>query len=253
MSKLRNLPIQPFVHFNMTATPYPRHRYQLLLLAAFLFLNIAAFAGSDSMNCSVDPPSGHAELAPGDQNTASHLQLSRPLAAGSEIDLDLCSGDVELQVSKSGNLDVTVDLGRPSSKHLAADYLEMLNVTPHKTTVHLHLTRSTDAKVIIGIPVTATELNTNLARGSLTLAANQVRGERQINVGYGEVKVEANDNAYEEMEINIGLGSLHDHRGGGENHHFIVARSYAGSGKGKIEINVGMGHVDLEPGGDQPI
>lgn len=237
----------------MTATLFPRHRYELLLLAAFLLLSVGVFAANDSMNCSEDSPSGRAELAPGDQNTASHLQLNRPLAAGSEIDLDICSGEVELQVSKSGNLDVTVDLGRPSSKHLAADYLEMLNVTPHKATVHLHLTRSTDAKVIIAVPVTVTELNMNLARGSLTLAANQVGGERQINVGYGQVRVEASENAYEEMEINVGLGSLHDHRSGGENHHFIVAHSYAGSGKGKIEINVGMGHVDLEPGGNQPI
>ena len=60
-------------------------------------------------------------------------------------------------------------------------------------------------------------------------------------------------NAYESMEINVGLGSLHDHRNGGENHHFIVAHSFAGSGKGEIQINVGMGHVNVYPSQGQPI
>jgi len=62
-----------------------------------------------------------------------------------------------------------------------------------------------------------------------------------------------NDNAYESMEIKVGLGSLHDYRNGGKNHHFIVANSFAGSGKGEIQINVGMGHVDVYPSQRQPI
>jgi len=223
------------------------------LLAGILLLGGAAFAGTDSMICNVSVPSSHAELAEGDQNSSTHLQLSRPMAAGAEVDLDLCSGDLTLSASKNGQLNVTVNLGQSSSQHLAGDYLELLDISPHKAIVHLHLPKSVQAKVIVEIPVTVPDVEVNLARGELTLAANQVGGQRQINVGYGQVRVQGNDDTYESMEINVGLGSLHDHRSGGENHHFIVAHSFAGSGKGKLEINVGMGHVDVYPSQGQPI
>lgn len=205
------------------------------------------------MSCNTDLPSNRAELAEGDQNSASHLQLSRPIAAGAEVDLNLCSGELALLASKNGELRVTVDLGHTFGQHMAGDYLEKLDITPHKAGVYLHLPRSVQAKVTVEIPVVASNLQVNLARGELALAANQVGGQRMINVGYGQVRVQGNDDAYEGMEINVGLGSLRDHREGGENHHFIVAHTFAGRGKGQIEINVGMGHVDVYPSQRQPI
>lgn len=223
------------------------------LLAVLLLLSGAAFAGTDSMSCNLTLPSSHVELAEGDQNTASHLQLSRAIAADAEIALDECSGDLSLIASKNGQFNVTVDLGEPASQHMAGDYLELLDISPHKVVVHLHLPKSVRAKVVVEIPVTIQDVEVNLAHGDLKLMADQVRGTRQINVGYGQVRVQGNDETYESMEINVGLGSLHDHRKGGEDHHFIVAHSFAGSGKGRIEINVGMGHVDVYPSQGQPI
>jgi hypothetical protein len=213
----------------------------------------AAFAASDSMSCNVNLPSSHVELAEGDQNTATHLQLGRPIAAGAEVDVDQCSGELSLIASKNGQFNVTVDLGQPASQHMVGDYLELLDVSPHKAVVHLHLPKSVQAKVIVEIPVTASGLQVNLARGEFTLMADQVKGNRQVNIGYGQAKVHGNDDTYESMEINIGLGSLHDYRKGGENHHLIVAHSFAGSGKGEIEINVGMGHVEVYPSQGAPI
>lgn len=223
------------------------------LFGGLLLMSGAAFGATDSMSCNVNLPSTHVELAEGDQNTASHLQLSRPIAPGAEIDVDQCSGDLSLVASKNGQLNLTVDLGQPASQHIAGDYLELLDISPHKVVIHLHLPKSVQAKVIVEIPVTAQSLQVNLARGEFTLMADQVKGQRQINVGYGQVKVQGNDNTYESMEINVGLGSLHDYRKGGENHHLIVAHSYAGSGKGEIQINVGMGHVDVYPSQGAPI
>lgn len=233
-----------------------RLRYDLFrfkVLAALLVFGGAAFAGTDSMSCNVSLPSSHVELAAGDQNTASHLKLSRAITASAEVDLDQCSGDLSLVASKNGQLNVTVDLGQPASQHMAGDYLELLDISPHKAVVHLHLPKSVQARVVVEIPVTVPDVEVNLARGEFQLAANQVGGTRQINVGYGQVRVQGNDDTYESMEINVGLGSLHDHRNGGENHHLIVAHSFSGSGKGRIEINVGMGHVDLEPERPQPL
>lgn len=205
------------------------------------------------MSCSANLPFTHAELSQGDQNTASRLQFSRPIAADVEIDLDQCSGELSLVASKNGQFNVTVDLGQPASQHLAGDYLELLDISAHKAVVHLHLPKSVQAKVTVEIPPTVSAVEVNLARGEFALAANQVPGRRQINVGYGQVKVQGNDDTYESMEINVGLGSLHDNRNRGENHHFIVSHSFMGSGKGRIEINVGMGHVDVYPSVAQPI
>src|SRR5579863_6020562 len=102
----------------------------------------AAFAATDSMSCNVDLPSSHVELAAGDQNTASHLQFSRPIAAGAEFDLDQCSGELSLVASKNGQFNITVDLGQPVSQHLAGDYLELLDVSPNKAVIHLHLPKA---------------------------------------------------------------------------------------------------------------
>lgn len=167
------------------------------------------------MSCNLSLPSKHVELAEGDQNTASHLQLSRPLAAGAEVDVDQCSGDLSLTASKNGQFNLIVDLGQPASRHLAGDYIELLDISPQKAVVHLHLPKSVQARVTVEIPVTAPDVEVNLARGEFRLAANEVGGKRQINVGYGHVRVQGNDDTYESMEINVGLGSLHDHRQGG--------------------------------------
>ena len=222
-------------------------------LTAFVLLAVAAFGSSDSMECNVSVPSSHVELAAGDQNTASHLQLSRTIAAGAKLELYQCSGELSLVASKNGQFSITVDLAQPESQHVAGDYLELFDISPQQAEVHLHLPKSVRAKVIVGIPVTVQEVDVNLARGDFSLMANQIRGEREINVGYGRVRVEGNDDTYESMEINVGLGSLHDHRSGGENHHLIVSHSFEGSGKGTIQINVGMGQVELYPSQKQPI
>jgi hypothetical protein len=43
------------------------------------------------------------------------------------------------------------------------------------------------AKVTVEIPSSTPDLQVNLGRGALSLAADQVGGERRINVGYGHV------------------------------------------------------------------
>jgi hypothetical protein len=233
----------------MTKTPLlrlPRRLFAISLLAGILSLGVAAFADTDSMNCNSKLPASHVELAQGDQNTASHLQLSRPVAAGAQIELNVCNGDLTLAASKSGALQVTVDIGESSGQHMAGDYLEILDVNPHKIRVGLHLPRSAEARITVEIPVVVTDMQVNLARGSLSLAANQIGGQRMINVGYGHVRMEGNEDTYESLQVNVGMGSLNDHRKGGDSHHFIVAHSFSGTGKGSIEINVGMGHVDLD-------
>jgi len=223
------------------------------VLAVCLLLSGYALAGSHSMSCDGRVPEKHAQLAEGDQSTATHLQASRQIAGTASVNIDVCSADLTITGSDNAAFRVTVDIGNPAAKFTAVDYLETLDVTPEEVRLQLHLPRSVHAKVTIEVPTAVKDLETNLARGNLLLVGDRINGQREFNVGYGHVNFEGNKDAYESMEVNVGLGSLHDHRKDGEDHHLIVAKSFDGTGKGSVEINVGMGSVDLNPGRSQPI
>jgi hypothetical protein len=222
------------------------------IVVFFLFVGYA-FGDSHSMNCSWEVPSPHAKLAEGDQSTATHLEARRQVSNGAEINIDVCSADVTITGSDDNTFHFTVDLGSSSEKHSAVDYLETFDVTPKEIRLQLHLPKSIHAKVTIEVPNKTEDVHTNVARGSVRLVGDRIAGERELNLGYGYVNFEGNKDAYANMQVNVGMGSMHDHRRDGEDHHFIVARSLEGTGKGSVEINVGMGSVDLNPGRSQPI
>jgi hypothetical protein len=225
-----------------------------LLATTFLLAKNAVAEDHNSMDCPGWLSSTHAPLAEGDQNSSSHLQLSRKVDAKADFDLNICAADVTLTGSADNTLRVTVELERPAQQHTAVDYLQKLDITPGHVELQLHLMRPLHAKVTIEIPSAPPTLSLNLGRGDLTLVADRIGGRREsINVGYGHVEFQGDADSYEGLGVNIGLGSLHDNRKDGESHHFIVARSFEGTGKGSIEVNVGMGSVDLDPGQNKPI
>jgi hypothetical protein len=224
-----------------------------LLVTSFLVAE-SAFADTDSMNCPGTLADTHATLTDGDQNSSSHLQLSRKIGGVTDFDLNICAADVTLTGSADNMLRVTVDIERPAQQHTAVDYLQKLDITPEHVELQLHLMHPLHAKVTIEVPSAPPKLTLNLGRGDLTVVADRLGGKREsINVGYGHVEFQGNANSYEGLQVNVGLGSLHDHRKDGESHHFIVSRSLEGTGKGSIEMNVGMGRVDLNPGQNKPI
>jgi hypothetical protein len=223
------------------------------LLAACLLLSGYALADSHSMSCEGRVPDKHAQLAEGDQSTATHLQVTRQISGARSVNMDVCSADLTITGSGSAALKVTVDIGTPAAKFTAADYLETLDVTTQEVRLQLHLPRSVHAKVTVELPAATPDLQSNLGRGDLLIVGDRINGGRNFNLGYGHVNFEGNKDAYETMQVNVGLGSLHDHRKGGEDHHLIVAKSFDGTGKGSVEINVGMGSVELNPGRSQPI
>jgi hypothetical protein len=236
--------------------PMLRQKQVLLccLLATTFLLTENAPADTDSMNCPGSLPAAHTALAEGDQNGANHLQLSRKIDAGADFELDICAADVTISGSADNTFRVTVDLVNPSQPHTAADYLQKLDISSSHASLQLHLLRALRAKVMIEVPTGTPNLTANLAQGDLILAADQIAAEREsINVGYGHVNFQGSADAYEGLQVNVGLGSLHDNRKDGESHHFIIAHSFPGSGKGAIEVNVGMGRVDLNPGQSKPI
>src|SRR5271167_1855331 len=142
------------------------------LLAVSFLLTESAFAENhDSMSCPGSLPAAHATLAEGDQNSASHLQVTRKVESGAEFDLDICAADVTLTGIADNTLRVTVDLENPSQQHTAADYLQKLDVTTSRVKLQLHLMHALRAKVTIELPTSTPELTANLGRGDLTLVA----------------------------------------------------------------------------------
>jgi len=86
----------------------------------------------------------------------------------------------------------------------------------------------------------------NLGDGDLNFNAAGSAGHREFNVGMGHMQLLLDkDKSYSKMEVNVGLGTFHDHRPGGTNGHFTISKEYAGTGSGSLEINVGMGSLDI--------
>jgi hypothetical protein len=103
--------------------------------------------------------------------------------------------------------------------------------------------------VIVELPSSASlHSEINLGAGRFYLDADGVKGNRQVNVGAGAAHLSVvGDRDYADFTANVGMGSFHDHRPGGQSSHFIVSRTYQGKGEGKLEVNVGAGSIDVDP------
>jgi hypothetical protein len=99
---------------------------------------------------------------------------------------------------------------------------------------------------VVAVPAVTPDLEVNLVRGDLSLETARIGGERKINVVHGNVELLGNPDSYNSLNVDIVMGSFHDHRKNGEDHRFMVSQSLSGTGKGSIEINVVMGRVDVK-------
>jgi len=186
------------------------------------------------------------ELAQGDQNSTNRLQLSRKIEPSASIEIDVCSADLTVVGSKSGSLDVTLDIGNPASKTTAVEYVQSLNITPEAAQLQLRLPKHARAKVLVAVPTGAPKLEVNLVRGDLSFETDRIGGKREINVVRGHVEIEGNPDSYATMNVDTLMGSFHDHRSG-QDAHGMISNSLTGTGKGSIEVNVVWGSVDLKP------
>ena len=198
------------------------------------------------MTCSGAMPSNHIALAEGDKNSANHLQLNRKIAPTAPVEIDVCAADLTVVGSKSGLLEVTVELGNPAPKVTAVDYVQSLNVAPEGAQLQLRLPRRVRAKVVVAVPTATPKLAVNLVSGDLTFETDRISGERKIDVVRGHVEIEGNPDSYATMHVSALIGSFYDHRAGHE-FHGVLSQSLTGTGKGSVEVNVVSGRVDLKP------
>jgi hypothetical protein len=221
-------------------------RFALLLL---LVSSGVLQARADDMNCNVRSVASHPfQPQSGDVLQPQHLEMVRRYTGTGNLEVSVCDADLHVRPdTQAKELKLLVDMKSQPDGHAAVDYVHIFDITPDHGVIHLKFPKSARTTVTLVVPMDLNSKNEfNLGRGNLVFDAIGTAGQREINVGMGDMKLLVDgDKDYSGMEVNIGMGSLHDRRPGGHNGHVIVSRNYSGSGDGSLEINVGMGSLDI--------
>ena len=228
-------------------------RKSFLFVLAFLIGNtlMAHAAQTEAMNCDDDDqiPTVHDYSGgPGDVVQPRHLELTRPFAVNGSLEVHICNANLRVLTARDAkDVRLTVDINSQPNGHSTSDYIRTLRIQPDKGVVQLKFPKGAHATVTLTAPMgPGSESEFNLGHGDLDFNAIGGAGTREINVGMGHMQLLVDgERSYSTMNVNVGMGSLHDHRPGGHDGHFVVNKNYAGSGVGSLEINVGMGGIDI--------
>ncbi len=196
------------------------------------------------MDCT-KPPTTHAKFAEGDQSDAKHLQLSRKVAPGTAINLDVCSADITIRVGKDDQFRVAVDFDTAAPNATVGDYVEALDVTPDRVDMRLHLPKHPEGTVLIFLPAKFSKLRVDLVSGEVSIDTEHSSGECKINVVDGHVQVLGDLDSYRFLQVSVLAGSFHD-RNARQNSQGMISKSLSGSGDGSIQVNVVRGSVDVK-------
>ncbi|NYF52789.1 hypothetical protein [Tunturiibacter gelidoferens] len=211
----------------------------------------ARAAQNDSMDCGeFDKPITTHDYtsAPSDILQPHHLEVARSFAPDGKLKLHICRADLRLNIQPDAKeIKLTITLNTQSGSYTIANYIQTLRVLPDKGVINLNFPKAAHATVTITLPMGLNSDNEiNLGYGDLNFNAAGSAGHRQFNVGMGHMNLLLDkDKSYSKLEVNVGLGTLHDHRPGGSDGHFTTTKNYSGSGAGALEINVGMGSLDI--------
>ena len=206
---------------------------------------------SDSMDCGeYDKPITTHDYAsiPGDILQPHRLELARPFAPSAKLKLHICRADLRINIQPDAKeIKLTIVLNPQSGSYTVADYIQTLCVQPDNGVIQLKFPKAAHASVTVTMPMGLnSDSEINLGYGDLDFNAAGSAGHRQFNVGMGHMQLLLDkDKSYSKLEVNVGLGTLHDHRPGGSDGHFTVTKEYAGTGSGSLQINVGMGSLDI--------
>ena len=228
-------------------------RYSLIckmlsVLGLVLLASGVVLRADDNTNCNGEPVTDRQfQPQPGDVLEARHLEIARTFTGTGTLNISVCNADLRVRaLPDAKELKLSVELEEKTGSP-ASDYIHILRVAPDNAVVHLKFPGNSHAEVTLTVPMNAGLTSEfNLGKGDLNFDAIGSAGQRNINVGYGHAKLLVDgDKSYSSMQVNIGLGSLHDHRPGGHDGHFVISRNYSGSGDGTLQVNVGMGSMDI--------
>jgi hypothetical protein len=216
-------------------------------------LAIAIFAGgfaarAETNNCGEPPDPSHYVAQPGDSEDAQHLTVERAFDGRGHLELNVCSGELRIERGHGDRLKLRIEIASTPSRKMRA-FVKTLDVASDHATISLEFPHNLHTIVVLELPAsTALHSEINLGAGKVYLDADAIKGDRQVNLGAGEAHLSVvGDRDYADFTVNVGMGSFHDHRPGGQTSHFIVSRSYQGRGEGKLEVNVGAGSIDVDP------
>ncbi|WP_158942986.1 hypothetical protein [Granulicella sp. S190] len=206
---------------------------------------------SDAMDCGEfdKPLTTHNYITnPDDILQPHHLQLTRPFASSGKLKLHICRADLRIKIQPDAKeISLAVTLDPQSGTHTVVDSIKTIRIQPDKGVINLNFSKAAHATVTVTLPMGLNSENEiNLGYGNLDFNAAGSAGNREFNVGMGHMQLLLDSNkSYSKMEVNVALGTLHDHRSGGSDGHFTTSKDYAGTGSGSLEINVGMGSLDI--------
>jgi hypothetical protein len=186
--------------------------------------------------------------APGDILQSHRLELTRPFDSSAKLKLHVCRANLRINIEPNAKqIKLTIVLNSESTSYTIANYIQTIRVQPDKGVIQLKFPKAAEASVTVTMPMGQNSDNEiNLGYGDLDFKAAGSAGHREFNVGMGHMNLLLDKNkSYAKMAVNIGLGTLHDHRPGGSDGHVNVTKVYPGTGAGSLEINVGMGSLDI--------
>lgn len=222
---------------------------QYLFIAMLALLVSGTHLRADDSGCNGQPVTNRQfQQQPGDILNARHLEITRSFTGTGTLDVSVCNGELRVRARPDAKeLKLSVELDEKSDLQPAPEYIQTLRVAPSNAVVHLKFPGGTHAVVTLTLPMNkGLKSDFNLGKGDLSFDAIGSAGQRTINVGYGHTKLLVEgDKSYAGMQVNIGMGTLHDHRPGGRDGHFAISRNYSGTGDGLLEINIGMGGMDI--------
>ncbi|MGI8772180.1 MAG: hypothetical protein ACR2JE_12170 [Acidobacteriaceae bacterium] len=224
----------------------------LLLIVVALISSTNVRAHADTSECSGSHGPSTYQAQPGDVANKTHLSLERAFDGRGHFEVNLCAGELRVvRAPASGKLELEVTLESSGSQPVSS-YVHAVDVDSDKAVIDLRTPKSVHAEVTLRVP-SSDDLHSeiNVGAGKVVLHGDGIAGDRELNLGYGNATIYlAGDHNYSALEANVGMGSFHDHRSGGGSSHFVISKDMEGEGKGRLEINVGAGSIDLEPAED---
>lgn len=217
-------------------------------MLAIVILAVCAGASAEINNCGEPPDESHYVPQAADHEDAQHLAVERIFDGHGRLEFNMCSGELRIERGRGGHLKLRIETGSAPSLKMRA-FVKTLDVAGDHVTISLQFPHKSHPVVVLELPSSASLYSEiNLGAGQFYLDADGVKGNRQVNVGAGAAHLSVvGDRDYADFTANVGMGSFHDHRPGGQSSHFIVSRSYEGKGEGRLEVNVGAGSIEVDP------
>ena len=199
-------------------------------------------------DCGTETKPSRYQQQPGDGADSTHLSASRKMPGADAIEINVCSGELRLDRSREPDV-LRIEVSSPGADQSLARYLQDFEASGKNAVVSVRIPSKYHAIVTVYVPrASGMQSDVNLGAGTLLLHAGVLQGNRKLNLGAGKAVLHLDgDRDYASLQANVGMGKMQDHRPGGHDAYTVISRSFAGSGQGSLQVNVGAGELDLEP------